>query len=83
MITVTCHGREHQCATAIKGAYYIHLLDENGRMTVAFDGISDFSAFEISGGDWTTASATEDCYVVVIGSDGVPKKSTVKLCDIA
>ena len=82
MITVTHHNNAYTCASAIKGSNYIHLLDENGNMIAAFGGVSDFSAFSISGGGWTVASSEDDCYVVVIGAGGVPINSGVKLCDI-
>ena len=41
------------CATAIKGEDYIHLLDENGALIVSLEGISDFSLFTLVNGEYT------------------------------
>ena len=54
MATVTHMNVDYSCATAIKGDDYIHLQNEEGQLTVIFDGISDFSSFSITDGDWTT-----------------------------
>lgn len=54
MALVTHQGTEYSCTTAVKGEDYIHLLNEEGQLTTVFDGISDFSDFSITDGDWTT-----------------------------
>lgn len=71
---VTFNGRSYECDKAIKGSDYIHLLNADGSMFAAFDGISDFSAFETDG-TWTTPSPIDDCFVTVMGIDGVVRKS--------
>ena len=83
MITVTFLGETYSCEVALKGADFIHLLDENGCMVAAFDGISDFSGFAISGGSWTSPTDADSCCIATIGEDGVPRKSGKKLCDMA
>lgn len=82
MITVTFLGETYTCKTALKGNDYIHLLDENGCMVAAFDGISDFGGFTIAGGSWTSPTDVDSCCIATIGEDGVPRKSGKKLCDI-
>lgn len=83
MITVTFLGEIYSCEVALKGADYIRLLDENGCMVAAFEGISDFSGFAISGGSWTSPTDADSCCIATIGEDGVPRKSGKKLCDMA
>lgn len=58
------------CATAIKGADYIHLLDDNGVMVAAFDAITDFSAFALENGSYVSPTADHSCKVAVIRDDG-------------
>lgn len=81
MITVTYLGESYECSKALKGADYIHLLDSEGCMVAAFDGITDFSGFTIDG-DWTTPTPENDCYLAVMGDDGVIRKGGHKCCDI-
>ena len=83
MITVIYGGVSYSCTKAIKGSDYIHLVDDNGCMVASFDGVTNFNAFTISGGSWTTPAAVNDCYVGTVGDDGVIRKSSVKLCDLA
>lgn len=82
MATVTFLGESYECATALKGADYIHLLDANGDMTAAFDGVTDFSLFGISGGSFTTPTAESDCYLAVVKDDGTTGKGGHKCCDL-
>ena len=70
MATVTYLGENYECAVAIKGDDYIHLLDENGVMVAAFDGVTNFSNFMISGANWTTPKKDENCFVAVVRDDG-------------
>ena len=70
MATVTYNGESYSCATAIKGDDYIHLLNDAGIMCAAFDGITDFSLFEITDGAWTDPKSHNDCHVAVIREDG-------------
>ena len=58
------------CATAIKGDDYIHLLDDNGIMVAAFDAITDFSAFALENGSYVSPTADHSCKVAVIRDDG-------------
>jgi len=81
MPNVTYGGTTYPCAKALKGADYIHLLDSNGCMIAAFDGITDFTGFTIDT-DWTTPTPDGECYLAVIGDDGVIRKGTHKCCDI-
>lgn len=70
MAIVLFNGESFHCTTALKGADYIHLLDSNGAMTTAFDGITDFSGFTIEEGSWTTPTSPDNCRVAVIMDDG-------------
>ena len=53
-IKITHCGESYTCAVAVKCEYdkYIKLYDTNGAEIVSFSGISDFSAFTISGGSF-------------------------------
>lgn len=82
MITVTYLGESYECVTALKGADYIHLLDSEGCMVAAFDGVSDFSDFAITGGDWTIPTPEQDCYLAVVKEDGTIGKGGHRCCDI-
>ena len=81
MPNVTYLGTTYPCAKALKGEDYIHLLDSDGVLIVAFDGIKDFSGFTIDT-DWTTPTPDGECYLAVIGEDGIIRKGTHKCCDI-
>jgi hypothetical protein len=74
MAIVTHQGQEYSCSVALKGDDYIHLLNEDGDMTVAFDGITDFSKFSITGGSWKTPTPENECYVAVVKDDGTMGK---------
>ena len=82
MAKVTFMGTEYECATAIRGSNYIHLIDSNGVMLAAFDGIVDFSAFTITSGTWTAATSDDACNIAVIGEDGLVRKGPLKCTDI-
>lgn len=71
-----------ECAKALKGDDYVHLLDSNGNMIAAFDGISDFSGFSISGGSWATPTADHYCYLAVMKDDGTIGKGGHKCSDV-
>ena len=81
MPNVTYLGTTYPCAKALKGDDYIHLLDSNGVLIVAFDGIKDFSGFTIDT-DWTAPTPNNECYIAVIGDDGVVRKGGHRCCDI-
>lgn len=83
MATVTYLGNSFECEKAFKGADFIHLLDANGVMIVAFDGVSDFSGFAITDGNWETPAADHDCYIAVIRDDGTIGKGGHRCSDIA
>jgi len=51
-VKVTIFDEAFECARAAKGADYIRLLDAEGKETMLFGGVSDFSAYEIEGGEW-------------------------------
>ena len=70
MPTLKYLGDSFDCSTAIKGADYIHLLDENGIMVAAFDNISNFSGFTLENGSYTSPTAEHNCKVAVIRDDG-------------
>jgi len=81
MPNVTYLGTTYPCAKALKGEDYIHLLDSNGVLIVAFDGITDFTGFTIDT-DWTIPPPNDDCYIAVIGEDGIIRKGGHRCCDI-
>ena len=81
MATVTYNNESFTCTTALKGTDYIHLLDSSGAMIVAFDGITDFTGFTISGGSWTTPTSADSCCFAVIEDDGTIGKSSHKHSD--
>lgn len=82
MATVTHLGVDYSCTTALKGDDYVHLLNEKGKILVAFEGISDFSDFSITGGAWATPTPEADCYVAVRKDDGTMGMGTHKNCDL-
>ena len=83
MPIVTYDGHEFECATALKGADYIRLLDAAGCKIVAFEGVVDFSTFTITDGDWTNAPAADDCYIVTASQDGSLHTSSKKACEVS
>ncbi len=82
MAVVTHFDKEYSCTTAIKGGDYVHLLNEDGEMIVAFDGVTDFSSFSITSGSWTTPTPENECYVAVVKDDGTMGKGGHKSSDI-
>ena len=82
MPKVTHCGATYECAVAIKGSNFVRLVDANDKVLAYFGGVSDFSVFTISDGDWTDEEAPDNCYVAIMHEDGTIGKSTVKLCDI-
>ena len=82
MPTLTYLGDSYDCATAIKGADYIHLLDKNGMTVAAFDNITDFSGFVLENGSYTTPTADHDCHVAVVRDDGTIGKGGHRCSDI-
>lgn len=69
MPNVTFNGNTYSCAVAYKGPDYVHLVDSNGVMIVAFDGVSDFSGFSIANGNWS-APSEKNCCIAVFHEDG-------------
>ena len=57
MPTLTYLEESFDCATAIKGEDYIHLLDENGILIVSFEGVADFTHFTLVNGEYTAPTA--------------------------
>ena len=82
MANVRYMGVDYPCATALKGADYVHLVDANGKMIAAFDGVSDFSGFSITSGSWTTPAADNNCFVAVMKDDGMIGKGGHRCCDL-
>ena len=70
MPTLVYLEQSYDCTTAIKGDDYIRLLDDSGCLVASFDGISDFSAFTLRNGSYTSPTPDHDCYVAVIRDDG-------------
>ena len=70
MPTLKYMGESFDCAMAIKGDDYIHLLNSEGVMIAAFDNISDFSDYSLEGGNYTSPTMDHDCHVAVIRDDG-------------
>lgn len=82
MPTLKYQGVSYDCATAIKGPDYIHLLDKNGVMVAAFDNITNFSSFTLENGSYTSPTADNNCYLAVIRDDGTFGKGDHKCSDI-
>ena len=82
MATVTHMGVAYPCSTALKGDNYVHLLNAKGKLIVAFDGVSDFSGFTISGGTWVTPTPEDECYLAVVKDDGTIGTGSHRCCDI-
>lgn len=51
-MVLVAYGAEYSCARAVKGEDSIVLYDEQGIPFVRFEGISDFSGYEIIDGKW-------------------------------
>lgn len=49
MATLTYKSYEYEVDHVVKGANYIHGYDANGKLTVSFEGVTDFSEFEYTG----------------------------------
>lgn len=82
MATVKYYDLTFNCSTAIKGENFVHLLDGDGTMIVAFDGVTDFSHFSITGGSWVTPTPAHECYVAVMKDDGTIGKGGHRCCDL-
>lgn len=82
MAIVMYQGTSYECSKAFKGSNYIHLVDASGHLTVAFDGVNDFSVFSISDGSWTTPTNDTECCLAVMRKDGTIAKSSIRACDI-
>ena len=82
MPTLIYKNDSFECTTAIKGDDYIHLLDADGIMTSAFDGITDFSDFTLENGSYTSPTVDHNCYVAVVRDDGTIGKGGHTCADI-
>lgn len=82
MPTLVYLEQSFDCATAIKGSDYIRLLDSNGCLIASFDGISDFSAFSLTSGEYTNAKSVGECSLAVIREDGTFAKGGHTCSDI-
>ena len=83
MATVKYGDLSFWCETAIKGEDYVHLLDSEGNMIVAFDGVQYLSDFTITNGSWTEPTPEHECYVAVMKDDGTIGKGGHKCSDLA
>lgn len=81
-MTVTYCNMTFNCSKAVRGSDYIHLLDANNSVIAAFEGVSNFNMFSISGGSWTTAASNDASFIAVVGEDGVIRKASKKVSDI-
>lgn len=70
MATLTFNGTRYECEVAIKGPDYVHLLDANGALILAFDGVVNFNAFSLQDASWTIAEVEDNCRVAVMREDG-------------
>ena len=57
-----CYNEEFECVVAVKGSNYIRLYaDENMTQEIAsFGGISDFSGYELEGGEFIAPPTTTE-----------------------
>ena len=49
----------YEADKAIKGPDYVHLVDASGNITASFEGISDFSGYELLEGEWSEPEPTK------------------------
>ena len=70
MVLVTYGQTTYECSQAIKGPDYVHLMNEDNELIVAFDGITDFSDFSIYG-EWSNPTAVDNCRLAAVGDDRV------------
>lgn len=59
-IKVNAYGVDYQCAKAVKGDDYIYLFDNGGQCIASFEGITDFTAYQIIGGSWVNSKQSND-----------------------
>ena len=57
MPILTFLGESYSCARAQKGGDYVRLLDDNNEIVFFADGITDFSSYVLTGGEWETPVA--------------------------
>lgn len=72
----------YECAVALKGNDYVHLLDASGCMIAAFDAVASFDDFVIEDGDWTAPKSNDSCNIAVVREDGTIGKGSHKCSDI-
>lgn len=82
MPTVTFNEESYTCSIALKGTDYIHLLNQDGDMIAAFDGIVSFTDFSISDGDWTSPKDDNSLPLAVIREDGTQGQAEYTAADI-
>lgn len=82
MPNVSYNGSTYVCAIAIKGEDFIRLLDANYAPIAVFEGISDFSDYTITDGDWESPLEEGACNLVVMRRDGSVSRSGLKCGDI-
>ncbi len=58
MPILTFHNEQFPCARAQKGKDFVRLLDENNSEIFFADGVSDFSQYFLSDGEWEAPRAT-------------------------
>ncbi len=82
MTKISYLNETYECDVALLGPDYVHLLDANGQMIAAFDGITNLYVFKLLEGYWTTPSSENDCFVAVMREDGTLGKGGHKCCDV-
>ena len=63
---VTVYGTEYECSKSEKGNDFVRLYDERGNVFAEFLGISNFSGYLISGGDWSVPEPTQEQRIAAI-----------------
>lgn len=59
MSRVNFQNMSFECSRAIKGANYIRLYDSNNIQIAAFEEVTDFSLFTITGGEWEAGKSAQ------------------------
>ena len=59
MVKLKIYGEEYTAYKAIKGKDFVKLYDETGICFGSFEGISDFTGYEIIEGAWSEPQKTQ------------------------
>lgn len=74
MAIVVFNGKSYECSRAVKGVNYIKLYDDNNKPIIAFQGISDFSAFTLQEGTWEKSVCTD-----IVGANSTLANNNIQL----